>query len=485
MKKPAEDGTLRTARYKTGDFVFRQSSRDRERSASFYSPPVITEFVVGQAIEELKAAGRIETADEILSLSICEPAMGSGAFAVEAVNQLAKLYLEKKQEELGEQIAPEQVTEELQKVKAHIALHQVYGVDLNKTAVELAEISLWLDTMSAELKAPWFGLHLRQGNSLIGAARATFEANSLKKRDYLKATPRHHSVTSVSEAISSGEPDPAVAGRVHHFLVPSLGWGAASESKDLKEVAPDDVKALNAWRKSVQTSFTATEVKQLKRLAERVERLWQLTLVRLRIAESQVSRTVSVWGQQSAKPGQVVEREQIEEELFDNMDGAYQRLRLVMDAWNALWFWPLTETDSLPCKEEWLVTLTDALGMPVPKLSKKNEGQYSIGHDMLWEELDSLEVSEFTALPYEKLIDAHPWLKVARQVAADQAFFHWDLDFAAVMAKGGFDFQVGNPPWVRPRTDVDALYSEHDPWFSLALKPTQAAKKSSTPAPRK
>lgn len=476
VQEKLEDGTTRNRRYAPGDFVFRQSSRDRERSASFYSPPVITEFVVGQAIEELKAAHRIDTADDILTLSICEPAMGSGAFAVEAVNQLAELYLNKKQEELGQKIEPERLTEELQKVKASIALHQVYGVDLNKTAVELAEISLWLDTMSAELKAPWFGLHLRHGNSLIGAQRSTFPSASLKKRDYLKQTPRHHSVESISCAIESGQPDPSVAGRVHHFLVPSTGWGAAADSKDLKEVAPEEVASMKNWRKSIQRAFAAPEIKQLKKLSERVERLWQLALVRLRIAESQVSRTVSVWGQEVAESGQAVTREQIEHELFGNMDGAYQRLRLVMDAWNALWFWPLTEVSLLPSKDEWLSTLVDALGISTESTAKT--GQYSIGYDLKWDELNSVEQLEFSALPYSKLIEAHPWLKTARQVSADQAFFHWDLDFAAVMAEGGFDFQVGNPPWVRPRTDVDALYSEHDPWFSLAHKPTQTDKKA-------
>src|SRR5699024_7126866 len=44
--------------------------------------------------------------------------------------------------------------------------------------------------------------------------------------------------------------------------------------------------------------------------------------------------------------------------------------------------------------------------------------------------------------------------------------------------KGGFDLQVGNPPWVRPRTDLDSLLSEADPWFSLAKKPTQAEKRA-------
>lgn len=460
-------GTMsRTRRHPAGSFVYRQSSRDRERSASFYSPPVITEFTVGQALEVLQESGRISCADDILTLTICEPAMGSGAFAVEAVNQLAELYIQLKQEELDQSIDADQLTTELQRVKAHIALHQVYGVDLNKTAVELAEISLWLDTMTAELKAPWFGLHLRHGNSLIGATRSTFTANDVKKKAYLTEVPKHHSVETMTLDSS----------RIHHFLVPSNGWGAAADAKDLKELAATEIKTMKTWRSAVRTGFTAGQVKTLKALSERVELLWELSLLRQRIAETQIRRDIHLWGQAAPNSQQVVERAEVEKELFENRDGSYQRLRLVMNAWNALWFWPVSEVDQLPDHAEWISMLQDALGAPNQSLK---DGTF--GSDLDWKELDYIESLDFGAsgqLKHDELLAAHPWLNVVEQVSAEQAFFHWDLDFAAVMSRGGFDFQVGNPPWVRPRTDADALLSEHDPWFSLAHKPTQAAKNS-------
>ena len=468
----------RNRRYAPGSFVYRQSSRDRERSASFYSPPVITEFTVGQAIEELRES-RVTCADDVLSLSICEPAMGSGAFAVEAVNQLAELYITLKQEELGEQIPAENLTEELQRVKASIALHQVYGVDLNRTAVELAEISLWLNTMTAELKAPWFGLHLRHGNSLIGATRSTVTAENLTTKKYLAEQPTHHSVETVAEYILPKQHNPKLAGRVHHFLVPSPGWGAASDSKDLKQMAPEEVKAMKAWRKSVQLGFRAGQVTELKALAERVEMLWRFALVRLQIAESQIRRGVRVWGQPPVTDTQAVTRAEIEKELFENLDGSYQRLRLVMNAWNALWFWPLSEIDALPDHEEWLAMLRDALGQENTAFDENETATLGFGFDMNWKDLGFAESVEFVAsgaLKHDALLAAHPWLRIVERVSEEQSFFHWDLDFAAVMANGGFDFQVGNPPWVRPRTDVDALFSEHDPWFKLAHKPPQAAK---------
>ena len=77
---------------------------------------------------------------ELLDLKILEPAMGAAAFQNEVINQLAKAYMtyvEKKP-------APDKYRDELQKVKAYIATHNVYGVDLNPTAIELGKLSLWL-----------------------------------------------------------------------------------------------------------------------------------------------------------------------------------------------------------------------------------------------------------------------------------------------------------------------------------------------------
>src|SRR5699024_9193659 len=122
---------------------------------SYYSPEVITSFTVSQGLAELldpvitdetalpadaevfddedfdhePIRRKRTTAAEILEMSICAPALGSGAFAIEAVRQLAAEYLARRQDELDERIDPEQYAEELQRVKAYIALHNVYGVD--------------------------------------------------------------------------------------------------------------------------------------------------------------------------------------------------------------------------------------------------------------------------------------------------------------------------------------------------------------------
>ena len=191
----------------------------------------------------------------MLDLRVCEPALGSGAFLVEAINQLAAQYLTRRQKELGRRIDPEAYAGELQKVKAYLALHNCYGVDLNATAVELAEITLWLDAMHPGLRAPWFGLHLRRGNSLIGGRRETWTPAQLAKRGWL---------TTVPTARPLGEP--VAPTEVHHFLLPAAGWGAVADTKEAKEGRPTATAALKAWRRTITGALTSAEQKRLQAL---------------------------------------------------------------------------------------------------------------------------------------------------------------------------------------------------------------------------
>lgn len=477
-------GEWKSVLHQKGTFVFRLAGRERQQSASYYTPEVLTKFVVSQALEELLDQDGIRTpADDILKLAVCEPALGSGAFAIEAVRQLAAEYLQRKQKELDVQIPADEYPVELQKVKAQIALHQVHGVDLNATAVELAEVSLWLDTMVAGLQAPWFGLRLRRGNSLIGARRASYSAAQIKDKSWLTSTPFDAPLTGLAAALQHDGDDPALVGRVHHFLLPAQGWGAASDAKEVKDLASDAQKALGTWRKSVRTKPTKQQIDRLLNLSRRVESLWKLTLRRFEIANTEAQRSIEYFGKSIVPPetganARSVTRVEIEETLNDP-NGAYRRLRRVMDAWNALWFWPLTAkaTQGLtpPNVDQWLDALEGLLGLQGK--DSKMAGQRSLAAGANWDQLNHAEHADLQLAlvkDVQDLLREHPWLTVCDRLARDQGFFHWELDFASVFASGGFDLQVGNPPWVRPRSDEAALLAEGDPWWQLAEKPTQA-----------
>ncbi|WP_431710459.1 DNA methyltransferase [Glutamicibacter uratoxydans] len=492
-------GEPETVVHPRGSFVFRLAGRERQQSASYYTPEVLTKFVVSQALEELlDQDGEMTAADDILALTVCEPALGSGAFAIEAVRQLAAEYLKRKQVELDRKIPADQYPQELQKVKAHIALHQVHGVDLNSTAVELAEVSLWLDTMTSDLQAPWFGMRLKQGNSLVGARRATYSVQAVKAKAYLSEEPQANPLTGLVAALDAETTDPAVDGRIHHFLLPGEGWGAAADAKEVKDIAGPEQKELKAWAKSTRLALKKTQIDRLVALSERVEVLWKVALRRLQVAEQQAARFVNYWPGERPQQATSVSRAEIEAALTDPK-GAYQRLKRVMNAWNALWFWPLTETSVTPPSiDEWIDGLEGILGRPYSTVSKiapkkfgHTEGQTSALSSASWGDLQTFEAFDY---PLAGMRDArelsaeHPWLAVCDRIAGDEmpateidakrgqqrAFFHWELEFASVFGRGGFDLQVGNPPWVRPRSDEAALLAEHDAWWQLAEKPTQA-----------
>ena len=510
-----EQGRKVPRSYQHGEFVFRLSGRARQQSASYYSPEVITSFTVSQGLAELldpivtdetvlpdgaevfddedfdhnPIRRRRTTAAEILAMSICEPALGSGAFAIEAVRQLATEYLSRRQAELGKKIEPEQYATELQRVKAYIALHNVYGVDLNPTAVELAEVSLWLDTMAPGLKAPWFGLRLRPGNSLIGARHAVYSAHTLttaKLKAVTEKAPEALPLTTVREDPAADGQRASMAGKVFHFLLPGEGWLAAANDAEIKKVAPDEANRLRDHAKGYTAKLAKPQVERLTVLSQRVEEMWGLALRRIEEAEEQSRRAIPVWEAETRDGGDVT-RALIEASLAD-ANSAYQRLRLVMDAWCALWFWPVLPEDEIapPTVEEWLGVLEKILGKSLGVVQHRDtkrdqnpgDRQGVMGTAASWYELDTIEVmfSVGGAVDVDALIARTPWLQRACEIASDQRFFHWELDFAAAFDRGGFDLQVGNPPWVRPTLDLGALLGEFDPWWVLANKPSNTEK---------
>jgi hypothetical protein len=440
-------------RHPKGSFVFRLSGRNRQRSASYYTPEVLTRCVVKHALAELlDQNGETTPARRILDLTICEPALGSGAFLNEAINQLAAEYLRRRQAELGKALDPDRYAIELQRTKAHLALHQCYGVDLNATAVELAEVSLWLNAVHAGLQAPWFGLHLRRGNSLVGARRATYREDQLAKAAWLKSPP-------TDRPLADG---PLADGEIHHFLLPAHGWAAIAETKQARALRPDAVERLRRWRRAVAVTPTPAQIGRLLGLSRLVELQWQLAGERLRQAERELRRRISVWGSDREATRAPASREHVQTVLRD-AHSALGRLRLVMDAWCALWFWSVDGPEP-PTIARWLDALEGLLGVrPVE----------AIGQLDFFESLDDFVEQElgitsgFGARQVGDVMADHPWLAEVQRIAKREGFWHWELEFAPVFSAGGFDLQVGNPPWVRPTWEDDVTLAELDPWFGV------------------
>ncbi|MFF9072799.1 Eco57I restriction-modification methylase domain-containing protein [Streptomyces sp. NPDC014872] len=483
-------GALKRVEHKKGSFVYRLSGRERQRSASYYTPEVLTRSTVKHALAELlDQDGETTAARDILDLTVCEPALGSGAFLNEAINQLAAEYLKRRMAELtverGQevQLPPDRYEAELQKVKAYLALHNSYGVDLNQTAVELAEVSLWLNAMHEGLKAPWFGLHLRRGNSLIGARRAVYDKEALKRKAWLATVPTERPLRAGSEvgAFRAGE-------EIHHFLLPAKGWGVAADAEQAKELVKEERDQLATWRGKATVVPSVAQTKRLLALATRVERLWELAKRRLVVSEQEIRRDISVWEVDESKPlprsSGAVSREQVEKAL--QQPGAPRgRLKLVMDAWCAFWFWPLGQSDTPepPTFDDWLSFCEAVLGVPPAKAKAKStkrggaaglDDEFGLFADT--GDFEQLAVDDEIDRTLSQCVDMptialrFPWLSEVDAIARREGFFHWELEFAHIFELGGFDLQVGNPPWVVLEWKDHVALAEHDAWFGLNEK---------------
>ncbi|ADH65163.1 hypothetical protein Mesil_3351 (plasmid) [Allomeiothermus silvanus DSM 9946] len=151
---------------------------ERKSSGSYYTPRELVQLVVQEALapvleERLKAAGEDLEAQvsALLSLRVIDPAMGSGAFLISALE-----YLAQRLAELRQKANPQSEFARLYEEARHeVAARCIYGVDLNPMAVELAKLSLWIAAAARGRPLSFLDHHLKVGNSLVGAPRDFLE----------------------------------------------------------------------------------------------------------------------------------------------------------------------------------------------------------------------------------------------------------------------------------------------------------------------
>jgi PAS domain-containing protein len=148
-----------------------QPTEERRRSGSHYTPRALTEPIVAEALRPwLERCNGKPTAEQVLALKLCDPAMGSGAFLVALCRYLARWLVAAWEDPAGPGFPPEFRQEWDKDLYARrlIAQRCLYGVDKNPFAVNLAKLSLWLVTLSKELPFTFVDHALKCGDSLVG-----------------------------------------------------------------------------------------------------------------------------------------------------------------------------------------------------------------------------------------------------------------------------------------------------------------------------
>lgn len=156
-----------------------QPSEERRRSGSHYTPRSLTEPIVRTTLDPILArlrgkGGRPPRPEAVLDLKVCDPAMGSGAFLVEACRYLGDTLLESwHAHDARPAIPPDE--DEVVLARRLVAQRCLYGVDRNPVAVDLAKMSLWLATLAKDHPLTFVDHALRHGDSLVGLSRRQIE----------------------------------------------------------------------------------------------------------------------------------------------------------------------------------------------------------------------------------------------------------------------------------------------------------------------
>ncbi|OPX62710.1 MAG: Eco57I restriction-modification methylase [Methanomassiliicoccales archaeon PtaB.Bin134] len=323
---------------KEGQMYLVRSSGSRKGTGTFYTRPQLAVPTVKRTLEpllyETREGEKIpRTPGEILALKVCDPAMGSGSFLVAALNEITEaLYRslwehqklkhgdgeativlptgERSRGEFREELVKYHVDEEhfeeatKARLKRYVVERCIYGVDINPLAVELAKLSLWVETLDRELPFGFLDHKLKCGNSLVGCWLDRFQEYPLLAWLREGGDKGHSGINFKKDE-----------------------WTKAIKDVLNERVRPELTALINGQMSLSDYAFEdGRQVESLKGKA-------------LRLAEEMHSKGLFGDGFQ--------EREEFYREKVLNDEGL-RSLRQAFDLWCSIWFWPADSLDECP-----------------------------------------------------------------------------------------------------------------------------------------
>ena len=524
-----ENGDVHT--HKKGTFVYRLNGRDRQKSASYYTPEVLTQSTVKYTlkgfVDRLKDPNDDFCASDLLNLKILEPAMGAAAFQNEVINQLAELYIIYREKEKNKHVSPMERRNEVQKVKAYIATHNVYGVDLNPTAIELGKLSLWLNVIHKDMETPFFSNRLALGNAVIGAWLKVYNRNDIvgtpdrssKKKKLLPKAWWEKAPCKVrffKNRVNRKQDE------VYHFLLPDKAMLAVRSITEQKKEHLVEAKHMNDIIKDWTAAINEDDFKFLQRLSKKID----LLLLEYFSYQSEINKMTENRMQLWEQPGHyqeemfLKEKYETKQRLNDDRlrhDNAYFRLRMVMDYWCSLWFWEYKDAEYLPSRRDYWNDIDAMLSVSDQELDSnttrwlsdhikgkamrqhtvsggrmhqgvqqgdlfsgvaEDEPIYNLtplsDEESIQIQMSKEEVLEGVRGEYRNAFDDSDRFKIVSRYAKQYHFFHPMLEFLEVFwLRDGFDIICGNPPWIKLEFDEVGIISEKYP--EVAIRKISAA----------
>ncbi|GCL59051.1 Eco57I restriction-modification methylase domain-containing protein [Microcystis aeruginosa] len=342
---------------------------DRKTTGSYYTPPALVGQLIKSALEPViadKLKGKESPEDKekaLLSLTVCDPACGSGHFLLAAARRIGKELARVRSGE--DQPSPEAIG----KATRDVIQNCIYGVDLNPLAVDLCKVALWIEGFCKGFPLNFLDHRIKCGNSLVG----------VMDLDVLK----------------EGIPDEAYQAVTGDDQ--SLATKLKKSNKEQCKVPKGQLSLFQDIDFEVRQGNYAEGSRHLNRITD-------------------------------STPAEYHRKQERYEEL--RADSQWWQDFSACNLWTAAFFMPLTEANLQ------LIPTTEALRRllrEAEQRQQRNPLQGSLFADG--------ETSSSTPFSVTRIVEA------ANNLAREQRFFHWCLEFPEVFAEGGFSCVLGNPPW--------------------------------------
>ena len=345
----------------------------RKTTGSYYTPDSLVQALLDSALDPVldRIEAEAEDPEALLSVTVVDPACGSGHFLLAAARRIATRVACRR---AGGVASAEDYRHALREVVSAC----IHGVDRNPLAVELTRVALWIETVEPGKPLGFLDANIRCGDALLGVFDLKTLAEGIPDAAYKpltgddKATARYYAARNRDERGGQGNFDFA------------RGGGRLPEAAPLAAAA----RALHALPED-----------SLADIAEK----------RRRFAASRADPRLWTW-------------------------------QVACDLYIAAFLVPKTG------------------GEPV---NRNTVTVPTTGH--LWQTLADGQL-------YGPLVAA------AQDLAGTARAFHWPLEFPDVMAAGGFDVVLGNPPWDTLSPDAKEFFSVYDPAVRFMAKPEQEAR---------
>jgi hypothetical protein len=343
----------------------------RKTSGSYYTPDSLVQALLGSALDPVldRVEAEAAPAAALLSVTVVDPACGSGHFLLAAAERIASRVSRHRASGVPS-------TEDYRDAMREVVRACIHGVDRNPLAVELTKVALWIETVEPGKPLGFLDANIRCGDSLLGVFDLEALRQGIPEAAYKpltgddKDTAKFFERRNKDERAGQGDFDFTRGGGRLSAAAPLAA--AARSLRAMSEDGPEEIAA-----------------KRRRFAAGRADpRLWAL--------------------------------------------------QIAADLYIATFLVPKTG------------------GVPV---NRNTVTIPTTGH--IWHALGGHTVYG-------------PLVRRAQDLTAQAHAFHWPLEFPDVVAAGGFDVVLGNPPWERIKLQEQEFFAARDP--DIANAPNAATR---------